>query len=286
MSEPRRKAFPLNGGTISCLQWGDSEGSPLLFAHANGFNAQTYRVLLDPLAKDLRVLACDLRGHGSSTVPAHKGLATEWIVFRDDIVALCEMISDKPLILSGHSLGATASLMAAAWAPARVRALVLVEPVLLPAQLRHTNGGPNNLAEIAAQRRSTFPSFAAAVDYYRGRGFFARWPVDILKDYLAGGLKENGDGRLLLACAPEWESEIFRHPPFGVAEVAAQVTCPVTILRGTVASTARDDQVAIILSSRPDARVVTIEGATHFLPIEQPERVRQEILQTAAAIRN
>jgi pimeloyl-ACP methyl ester carboxylesterase len=283
MSEPRREALPLSGGAISCLQWRDSEGSPLLFAHANGFNAQTYRALLDPLSKDLRVLACDLRGHGFSTLPAQKGLATDWTVFRDDIVALCDLISDKPVILSGHSLGATASLMAAARAPARIRALVLVEPVLLPAILRHTNGGPNNLAEIAAQRRSTFPSFAAAVDYYRGRGFFARWPVDILKDYLAGGLKENGDGRLRLSCAQEWESEIFRHPPFGVAEVAEQVNCPITILRGTAASTARDDQIAIILGSRPDARVVTIEAATHFLPIEQPESVRREILSVAAA---
>ena len=48
MTEPQRRSMPFDDGTISYLEWTDAPaGAPLLvFAHANGFNAFTYRSLL------------------------------------------------------------------------------------------------------------------------------------------------------------------------------------------------------------------------------------------------
>ena len=269
---------------MSCLEWAKPGADILLFVHANGFNALTYRMLLAPLAEQLHIMACDLRGHGYSTLPAQPGLVKGWTIFRDDLLSLTEAITESPVILAGHSLGATASFMAAAQSPARVRALVLIEPVFLAPFLAGKSGGANSLAGTAAQRRSVFPSFVAAMDYYRNRGIFARWPETVLADYLTAGLTDNGDGTLRLACAPEWEAEIFRELPFGIATIADAVKCPITILRGTVASTAIDDQLAALLRARPDARVITIEGASHFLPMEQPEHPREEILRTAGLL--
>jgi pimeloyl-ACP methyl ester carboxylesterase len=184
------------------------------------------------------------------------------------------------VILAGHSLGATACFMAAAKSPDLVRALVLIEPVVLAPFPDAGREGSNSLAGMAAQRRSVFPSFEVALDYYRGRSIFRDWPEQALADYLTAGLVDNGDGALRLACAPEWEAEIFRELPFGVATaVASQVTCPVTILRGTVASTTADDQVDAILHANARASLVTINGANHFLPIQQPESTREEILR-------
>lgn len=282
-TQPLRRSHRLKAGALSVLDWNGRSRTGLIFSHANGFNAQTYTGLLTPLAPDFHVLACDLRGHGRTALPATPGLARDWSIFADDIVAFVEELGADPLVLAGHSLGATASLFAAARAPHLVAALVLVEPVLLPPVPENVRGANNGLAQAAAQRRSVFPSIAAALDYYRGRGIFARWPDAAVEDYLAGGLIEQADGNFLLACAPEWEAEIFRDAPLGIAKIAAHVKCPVMILRGGAASTATTDEVGEISRLKPDARIVTIEGATHFLPIEKPERVREEIRRFVAS---
>ncbi|MGD0192071.1 MAG: alpha/beta hydrolase [Rhizomicrobium sp.] len=259
---------------MSCLEW-QGRGLPLNFAHANGFNAQTYASILAPLAGEFHLFACDQRGQGFSTLPTAPGMSKGWTIFRDDLIAYLKKLGDEPVILSGHSMGATASFMAAAAAPEAVRALVLFEPVFV-APLAQANPGPN-LAGKALKRRDTFPSFEAAYEGYRGRGIFAAWSDRMLEDYLRGGLKQGEDGTWTLTCSPAWESECFRETPMHVSRIAPDVRCPVTIVHGTVASTAFDGEIAAIVAARPDMRVVKVEGGTHFLPMQHPEVVQAEI---------
>ena len=56
------------GGEVSYLEW-ENSGPALHFAHANGFNAETYRRLLQPLASLFHIFALDMRGHGFTTLP-------------------------------------------------------------------------------------------------------------------------------------------------------------------------------------------------------------------------
>ena len=270
--------MPIGVDTMSCLEWRAQDAEVILFVHATGFNAETYRALLAPLALQFHVFACDLRGHGFSTLPVRPGLADGWTIFRDDLVVLLAQLTADPVIVAGHSLGATVGLMAAAADPSRVRALVLVEPVLAPPPGVEHNKPSTGLALKAARRRNTFPSRDAALDSYRGRGIFASWPDSAIRDYLAGGLIEVGDGTWRLACAPAWEAEIFREAPRGIAQVARDIACPLTILCGSIASTATASELALIRRLKPDAQVVTLEGGTHFLPIEQPGRVAEQMV--------
>src|SRR5205823_7725558 len=115
--------------------------------------------------------------------------------------------------------------------------------------------------------RSVFPSLEAAFDTYRGHGIFASWPDDVLADYLSGGLIDAGDGSLRLACAREWESAIFRGAPLNRAALAADVGCPMTVVMGTKNSAASEQQLSLIRNLRPDARIVAVDDASHFLPI-------------------
>jgi pimeloyl-ACP methyl ester carboxylesterase len=282
MIAPERRTADIAAGAISYLRWRKSTGQAVLFSHANGLNAQTYRTLLAPLADRFDVIAWDLRGHGFSTLPAAPGSAGGWTVFRDDLLAFLVRLGGAPLILAGHSLGATASLMAAAMAPSRVCGLVLAEPVL-PEVSTSGRSPAEDLAQRAAKRRHVYPSFDAAFEAYRDRGIFSAWPREVLEDYLRGGLLENGNDTLRLTCSPEWEAEIFRETPSGLARLAGAITCPVTILHGTVGSTASASQLAKLVSLKPDATVMAVEGAGHFLPIERPETVREEIGRMAAA---
>src|SRR5215469_8567908 len=127
-----RRNLPLSDGAVSYLEWEGPRGAPLLvFLHANGFNAETYVSILGPLATQFRIIAPDLRGHGSTTLTANprKG---NWTIFRDDLIAFVDKLGLRPQVLAGHSMGATASLLAAGKRRDIAEALVLAEPVLQP----------------------------------------------------------------------------------------------------------------------------------------------------------
>ncbi|MBU6473469.1 MAG: alpha/beta hydrolase [Alphaproteobacteria bacterium] len=285
-----RKSRHMQDGAVSYLEW-ESDAPCLVFAHANGFNAETYKSILAPLSDRLRIIAIDQRGHGFTTLPTPPGFARQWLVFRDDLIRFLDGLGTGPVILAGHSLGGSASLMAAVARPDLVRGLVLVEPVLVPPRLAvpmHVSrllrmGKPVlPIAQRALRRRANFESAEAMEALYRGRGAFKDWPEDMVHDYVAGGTLANGDGTVRLACAPRAEAEIFDSPHFGLYKLARRLRCPATLIRGTRDSTCAAPMAAAFQRLKPDARVLAVSGASHFLPMERPEIVREEILRIAA----
>lgn len=289
MAEALRREIALQDGAVSVLDWG-GQGLSLHFAHANGFNAATYRSILSPLSDRARIFASDLRGHGLTTLAADPAGMKSWSLYRDDLIALLDALGAGPYILAGHSMGGASSLLVAAKRPDLVQALVLFEPVLTPWQfkvmmawMRATGRADTAIPLIAGalKRRAVFASRDAARAAYKGRGAFKTWPDEALDGYLDGGLIEQDDGSWRLACAPQWEAANFRTGPPFLGPVFARVKCPLTILYGTIASTTRPSMVAAVTRLIPQARLQKIEGATHFLPIERPDLTRDTL---AAAI--
>jgi len=140
----------------------------------------------------------------------------------------------------------------------------------------------SNLAQLAAKRRSTFASFEAALAAYRGRGAFKTWPEETIADYLRGGLIATGNStEMRLACAPAWESSVFQHAPPGIARLAKQVRCPLTLIYAS-GGTAREEDVQVVARGHGRARLVKVPDATHFLPMERPDVVRAEIERICA----
>lgn len=291
MIEPVRKTMPMGDGALSYLEW-ENTGPALHFAHANGFNAQTYRTLLAPLAGRFHVYASDLRGHGLSTLAAPPGFTKGWTLLRDDMIRFLENLGGGPKILAGHSLGGIISLMTAAKRPDLVRALVLVEPVFVPTLmplkhrlaklLRRPGMVSANLAERAAKRRDVFDSVEAMEASYRGRGAFKLWSDEMLHDYVVGGTVPTADGKVRLSCAPRIEAESFRNTPIGMYRLASKVRCPVTLIHGGQPdSTCHAREAAIFARKCPGTRVVSVPDSGHFLPMEHPDLVREEIVRMA-----
>ncbi len=287
MAEPLRKNMTLPDGDVSYLEW-EADAPRLHFTHANGFNAETYRALLTPLQGRFRVTAADMRGHGFSTLTAVPGMQAGWAIYGEDLAKVVAGLSpDAPIILAGHSMGAIASLMVAARYPERVRGLVLVEPVLVPRFARQlmrvmrllgrTPPPGTDLASMAAKRRAIFPSFEMALSAYRGRGAFKTWPEGVIADYLHGGLIPTGNGtEMRLACEPAWESANFQNAPPGIARLARQVRCPLTLIYAGN-GTAKEREVQVVARGHRDARLVQVPGTTHFLPMERPDVVQDEM---------
>lgn len=289
MTDPQRETMQLQDGEISFLEW-PGTGPRLLFSHATGFNAETYRSLLQPLSDRMHIFATDARGHGFTSLPATPGVAKDWIIYRDDLVRFLDGLDGRPTILAGHSMGATVSVMAALLRPDLVRGLVLIEPVFAPELtlwLRFLRAvSPRRrtpaLAERAARRRDTFDSPDAVFEGYKGRGAFQTWPDDVLRDYLEGGVFLLDDGvRVRLACTPAWEAETFSSTPFGVTSIVGPLQCPVTILYAGQSSTCPDSQAALFARNHKGTRRVRIAKASHFLPMEYPDVTREEIWRMA-----
>lgn len=284
--EPRARSVrlktPAGDGDVAFLDFGPADRpADVVFLHANGFNARAYRTILAPLASELRLLAPDQRGHGATTLPTDKPRTT-WLDLKDDLLAFLDAMGIERAVLAGHSMGGTASLLAAAEAPARVRSLVLFDPVILPpeAQQPAASAGlaaPSPMVRGALRRRREFPSRQAAIEAYRDRGAFRTWTEAQLVDYVAAGFRDRPDGTVELACAPEWEVSNYVNQRHDSWAAFAGSTCPIRILRAETDSPGRLDGRLDALTASERISVETIPGTTHFLPMERPELVREAI---------
>ncbi|WP_298918140.1 alpha/beta hydrolase [uncultured Algimonas sp.] len=216
-----RLSIDLPDGTLSALRFGEAK-TPLrlIFCHANGFNAQSYRAVLEPLLDDTdgHILALDLRGHGRTNLPTDADALDGWQVFADDIAAVFDAVADRPVVLAGHSYGAVSALLSLPQIRGQVSGYVGFDPVLVPwvaRQVARSKAGRAMMkrrlpiARQAGQRRAVFESLDAAFARYQDRGAFRGVPDAVLRDYLEGGLLPTRDGRLRLACDPSWEQAIF-----------------------------------------------------------------------------
>ncbi len=265
-------------GGHGVLEWlGDADRPWLHFAHATGMCAEIYAGLLDPLADRFNIVASDARGHGQSTLPADPATLTTWRTYQDDLAALLALYPAKTWRLAGHSTGASVSLELAARCPGLADAVVLVEPAFVPfgaAAGYDRATTPNPMAAQAARRRATFATRAEARANWHGRGVFRDWSDASLDAYVAGGMRDTAAGAEL-ACTPAWEAATFLAVTTGVAGALRAWRGPLAMLHGTAFSTVSQADADAIADA--GATVERIDGASHFLPLEHPERVRAAI---------
>ncbi len=289
---PRRRTISIRSrgqdGQLAALEFGDP-GRPIdvLFLHANGFNAMTYRGILAPLASRLRILAVDQQGHGLSPQRSAAEGRPDWLDLGDDLQALLDRLDEGPMVLAGHSMGGAVSVLAAAERPTRVRSLALFDPVLVSAEARAqaaaSGAAENALAMGADRRRAVFPDREMAFKSYHGRGAFRTWPDEAIRDYITDGFRDRPDGTVELSCAPAWEASSFRAHGHDLWPSMRKIVQPVRILRAETASTCRVETPEEFNPDNRNISVRTIPGSTHFLPIERPDLVRETLLELTGA---
>lgn len=263
------------------------------FAHATGFNAETYRALLASLHPSLDVFAMDARGHGMSTATADPKKLRSWAPYRRDLERFVATLP-RPSVLAGHSMGATVSLELAAARPDLVAGVVLVDPVILApgqiplyffARLFGLSQRLVPIAQAAARRRMEFPSKEAAVENYLGKGPFKTWPREWIEAYIDGGTMPTDRGTVRLCCDRVWESKTFATATANPYEALRKVQCPLTLIArehdGPPFTRASREA---FMKIRPETRLIVLEDATHFMTMEHPEVARAEIERMARTV--
>lgn len=211
-----RRSYPMPSGTMSAVHFNADKGPVrLVFAHANGFNGLTNRAFLE--ASGVHAVAVDLRGHGFTRLPTDIDALRSFDIFGDDLATFVGRYVPGRIVLSGHSFGAVAAILAAEQLTERLAGYVGFDPVSMPWLARQWPRVPGGrswmkknvpIAKNAGNRRRKFDSLEAAFKRYKGRAAFKKVTDEILRDYLEGGM-EPIDGGMQLSCDPKWEQAVF-----------------------------------------------------------------------------
>lgn len=269
---------------MSALHFGDvSKPIGVVMLHANGFNGQSYRHLLEALP--IHSVALDLRGHGLTKLPCDRDQLRNFHIFRDDVLAFIEQAVEGPFVLSGHSLGACAALLCVPHLQGKMVAYVGFDPPLMPTWLTplfRLPGGLNWLrktlpiAAAAARRRHQFDSQDAALKRYKNRGVFKGFPDATLTDYLEGGLIEDEEtGGVKLACDPLWEQAIYPAHDHNLYQAAKAL--PVDNARIVLAGEGAPHTPLSRLRMRRavgNGGVIRFKDKNHMFPLNEPEFAR------------
>jgi pimeloyl-ACP methyl ester carboxylesterase len=244
------------------------------FSHATSFCAGVWnpvRARLD----DVKTMAWDHPGHG---VGPPIELPVDWRRFGEEVLD----VTQPGGIGVGHSMGAAALAMAQAADPDRFKALVLIEPIILPGPHRRTKSA---MSEIALKRKRTFASRDEALANFRSRTLFAGWDADAFAGYIQCGFV--GDGEVSLACSPEVEADIYRgSTAHDTWDRVGDIDIPVLVMSGEHSDTITPELARRQTALFPRAGLEVVPGAGHFLPMEMPwlvaDRVRRFVEVTAS----
>jgi len=242
------------------------QGPAVVLIHGFGLDMRMWDPQAGPLADRFRTIRYDCRGFGASG-PLDPGVP---YTHAGDLVALLDHLGVDYAVLVGLSFGGRVALQTALAAPDRVRGLVLLDAVL--------DGVPwdpesaRALDEVARQVQAAgvragreawlaHPLFAAA----RERPDLA----DALAVMVAGY-----PGQHWLGQDPHRQSR----PPIEVLEGLA---VPTLVVVGERDVPGFREMSAVLARRIPGAAYRVVAGAGHMVSMEQPEAVRELLIQFA-----
>ncbi len=232
-------------------------GLPILLVHAFPLNHSMWDAQITALAPNYRVIAPDLRGFGQSRIS--EGTVT-MEQFADDLAGLLDALQvTEPVVFCGVSMGGYIGWQFYRKYSQRVRAMILCDtravadtPEVRAGRLemveRVLREGPEPLAQamipklLAASTLASRPEIVANIQ----RMILANNPRGIAA--AARGIADRPDATSLL---PE-------------------IRCPCLILVGKFDAISTLEEMRGIAAKINGAKLVTIAGAGHLTPVEQP----------------
>jgi pimeloyl-ACP methyl ester carboxylesterase len=238
-----------DGGEFAYVEQG-SGNARLLFVHGWQADHTVWNDVIGELAPDTKSVAVDLRGSGASA-RARGPHSLER--FAADLRELIEALGSGPLVVVGHSMGATVALRLAVDAPDLVSGLILIAPV--PA------GGAGFSPKGADYLRATAGNPIAARKWLSA--MFAEAPADgVLQRLCEAAGKAPRDAAL--ESFESWANADF-------ADATRAISAPAIVV-----APERDNpemyqrKVAAML---PNARFVELPDCGHYAIVERPGEI-------------
>lgn len=249
-------------GPIHYLAWGKPNTRGLVFVHGGGAHAHWWTHVAATFAKEFRVVAVDLSGHGDSTHRDQYSLE-QWT---DEVIAAARAggINGPPVIV-GHSMGGFVTIATAArHADAISGVIVCDSPVTEPDpeigayHLREAFGHPRTYTSIdeAVARFRTVP----AQDHY----------LDYVMDHVGRHSLRPADGGF------QWKFDrrIFEQFGVGMRSIALpyldDITCRLAVLKSEYGLVTDDIGASMYERLGRVTPIIEIPEAGHHAMLDEP----------------
>jgi pimeloyl-ACP methyl ester carboxylesterase len=254
------------------VDWGNATKPPLLMLHGGRDHCRNWDWTAAALREDWHVIAPDLRGHGDSQWSTDANYTMAGYVY--DLAQLVHQQTLAPVTIIAHSLGGNITLRYAGLYPETVARLVIVEGLGPP---------PARLAEYAARTIVT-----RLDDWIREqRGLAGRLPrryasiedafrrmqeenphlsAEQARHLTVHGVNQNEDGTY----SWKFDNYVRAFPPYDMSRrdiqlLWSRIACPTLLLHGRESRGAGDPAADGRAALFPNARVIGIERAGHWL---------------------
>nr|MBA2625839.1 alpha/beta fold hydrolase [Acidimicrobiia bacterium] len=213
-----------------------------------------------------QVVLYDQRGHGSSTVGSD-GFTIPRL--GADLKAVLEAVDVRDAVVAGHSMGGMTVQSLATHHPdvvaERARALVLVATAASGLGRGRGDAGARRMVTSVGVERLLRSGFGHAL--LRGAVGVAvhRNHLVLTRDLFVACASEARDGWLTAMQAMD------------LREGIAAIGVPTTVIVGSADRVTPPDRAAELVATIPGARLVTLDGAGHMLPLETPDEVAEAL---------
>jgi pimeloyl-ACP methyl ester carboxylesterase len=220
------------------------------------------------LAPRLRVLALDWRGHGRSAWPDSPAYRSE--DFAAELAGLIARLGLQDVVVAGHSMGGHNAMAFAAWHPARLARLIVVDA------RPHVNYERLRALQRRAPRRSTeFPSLAAALARFRLRPADTTAAPALLLSLARHGLERLPSGRWRYRFDPACEQTRI---PVDCWALLPRIAAPTLVVRGEHSTILQRDVGLRMTKVLPAATLEEIPGAHHHVTLDAPRALADCLL--------
>ncbi len=270
----------LGGLQFHYLDWGNAQLPHVILLHGGGLTAHTWDMAALLLRDRYHLVALDLRGHGDTDWTPDDRINDDLNdLMYGDLELFLDHLGYERVTLAGMSLGGVAAMRYAAEHPDRVEALVMVDV------------GPESMRE-AGQATQAFHRETDILERFedfldRAVKFNPLRKREHIEYSLTHSLKETPEGwtwkqdprpRDNGALVPEAEriaSSERRAAELWVAVHA--ISAPTLVLRGEHSRGLAADVAERVVQEMKDARLVTVAGATGYIPGDRPKDFAREV---------
>ena len=304
---PHRVQFvPAEDGVrIEVLDWGGS-GRALVLLAGSGNSAHVFDNIAPKLTDMCHVYGITRRGYGASSHP-ESGFGAERL--GEDVVAVLDALHLTAPVLAGHSLGGHELTAVASTHPSRIAGLIYMDSTADPTfdwkpyqELRKKLPSTMTSPPVSSEERRSFASYRD----WQQRSMSIAFPESELRNDFATG----SDGSMgAYKTAPSVGSAIFagmRKPDYSRIRVPvlAFFVLPKPVANqmelyqpGNAEERAAIEQVyatdvayakrsiSMLRSGVPDARVVELVGANHYVFLSNEREVLREIRLFLAVVK-
>jgi pimeloyl-ACP methyl ester carboxylesterase len=261
-SKPKAPKCSTQGAKISYRVEG--RGQNLLLISPLGADGSFWARNVPKLAEHFRVITFDNRGSGSSEGRL-EGLST-WEMARDAL-GLLDHLGVEKVHVAGLALGALIGQQLARICPERINSLILASAY---------SNADNHLAGLTADwrevalRNGMEPLFDKCLEWLFSPEYTLRGSdINQLKTFF----------RLTLQQAPAFVAQSLAGIEHDSRQWLSELRMPVLILQGAADRLVRPELAHALSESLPNARLVMLESAPHFLHWECADRFNDEILE-------